>query len=47
MADAMGHVAMSGASSSPSGLLGLLAAISLGIARPLGISPQAVSSTLA
>lgn len=47
MADAMGHVAMSGASSSPGGLLGLLAAISLGIARPLGISPQAVSSTLA
>ena len=49
MADAMGHVA-SGASSSasvPGGLLGVLAAISLGIARPLGISPQAVSSTLA
>ena len=49
MADAMGHVA-SGVSSSaslPGGLLGVLAAISLGIARPLGISPQAVSSTLA
>ena len=45
----MGHVASgaSSASSMPGGLLGVLAAISLGIARPLGISPQAVSSTLA